>query len=277
MGEYEFPRVKIGDLSVSRMIIGTNNVLGGSHRTQARDLHIKQIFQGKEEVADLIETYLHNGVDTIIGCLQRAPHVIDGIKLVQDRTGKKIHYMELGIFDMSDSAEGRRNAEAFMRKCRNNGCEIFLPLHNCVEQLLNRHTRKIERISDYLSMIRELGMIPGLSSHMPEVIEYTDENGYDVEVYIQIYNAIGFLMQVEIETIHSFIWHAKKPVLIIKPMAAGHLNPFVGLSFVWNTIRSQDMVAVGCMTPEEAGEVIEISRSIFEHRPPNIPGRLHQY
>jgi hypothetical protein len=178
---------------------------------------------------------------------------------------------------MSDTPEARRDAEAFIRRCARAGCEVFLPLHCCVEQLVNKLTGKIDRIEDYLSMIRDNGMIPGLSAHMPEVIQYADENEYDVETYIQIYNAIGFLMQVEIETVHRIIWEAKKPVLTIKPMAAGHLNPFVGLSFVWNTIRPQDMVAAGCMTPEEAREAVEISLAALEHRLPNVEGRLHQY
>ncbi|MDR2618040.1 MAG: hypothetical protein LBC62_04135 [Treponema sp.] len=277
MSAQEFPRTVIGGLSVSRMIIGTNNVLGGSHRTEARDLHIKGIFSGKEEVARLLEAYLAHGVDTIIGCLINAPHVLDGIKLAEDRTGRKMHYIELGVFDMSNTPEARRDAEAFIRRCARAGCEVFLPLHICVEQLLNKLTRKIDRIEDYLSMIRANGMIPGLSAHMPEVIQYADENEYDVETYIQIYNAIGFLMQVEIETVHRIIWEAKKPVLTIKPMAAGHLNPFVGLSFVWNTIRPRDMVAAGCMTPEEAHEAVEISLAALERRLPDVNGRLHQY
>ena len=120
-------------------------------------------------------------------------------------------------------------------------------------------------------------MIPGLSAHMPEVIQYADENEYDAETYIQIYNAIGFMMQIEIETVHRIIWQAKKPVLTIKPMAAGHLNPFVGLNFVWNTIRPQDMVAVGCMTSDEVHEVAEISRAALDRRFPEVEGRLHQY
>ena len=36
-------------------------------------------------------------------------------------------------------------------------------------------------------MIRENGMVPGLSEHMPEMIVFSDLNGYDVETYI--YNA----------------------------------------------------------------------------------------
>ena len=277
MNDTEFPRTKIADLSISRMIIGTNNVLGGSHRTKARDMHIKGLFQEKEAVAQLIETYLEYGVDTIIGLIVETPFLVDGIKLAQDRKGKKVNCIQLGIFDVSDTAQARKEADAYMKRCKDIGCDIFMPLHNRVEELLNKHTKKIDRINDYLEMIRSNDMIPGLSAHMPEVIQYADENEYDVETYIQIYNAIGFLMQIEVETVHRIIWHAKKPVITIKSMAAGHLNPFVGLNFSWNTIRPQDMIAVGCMTSDEVHEVVEISRAALERRFPHTQGRLRQY
>ena len=49
-------------------------------------------------------------------------------------------------------------------------------------------------IGKYTKMIRERGMIPGLSTHMPESVGYADKMGADLETYIQIYNAAGFLM-----------------------------------------------------------------------------------
>jgi hypothetical protein len=80
-------------------------------------------------------------------------------------------------------------------------------------------------------------------------------------------------MQVEVEYIHSVIWSAKKPVMTIKPMAAGRLSPFVGLTFSFATVRPCDMVTVGCLTPQEAAEDIEIGLAALERRPPNLAGR----
>jgi len=62
-------------------------------------------------------------------------------------------------------------------------------------------------------------------------------------------------------------------VMTIKPMAAGRVSPFVGLSFSWATIRPCDLVTVGCFTPEEAVEDVEISRAAIERRRPDIEGR----
>ena len=138
---------------------------------------------------------------------------------------------------------------------------------------MNKNTETMDRLPDYLEMIREAGMIPGLSAHMPEVVQYSDANGYDVETYIQIYNCLGFMMQVEIESVAKIIHAAKKPVIAIKPVAAGRTTPFVGLNFAYNTLREQDMVAIGCFNEDEAAEDIEIAFAALERRLPHIEAR----
>lgn len=277
MSETVFPRTSIGTMSCSRMIMGTNNIMGGSHRTKARDEHILDINANPEAVSKIVETYLEYGVDTLIGVIAGHNYMMDGIHLAEQRTGKKVNTIQLAVFDPSNTKEAYKETAELFDSYKEAGIDAVFPLHYVVEQLVDKGAQKINRIEDYLYMIRERGMIPGLSAHMPEIITYTDLHHYDVESYIQIYNCAGFMMQVEIETVNNLIWQAKKPVLTIKPMAAGHLNPFVGLTFVWNTIRPQDMVAVGCMTPGEVRETVEYSMAAIEHRHPDVAGRLHQY
>jgi len=116
-------------------------------------------------------------------------------------------------------------------------------------------------------LIRERGMVPGLSTHVPETVVYADETGLDVETYIQIFNSMGFLMQLEVDWVARIIHNAKKPVITIKPMAAGQLRPYQALTFSWNAIRDCDMVTVGTMAPEEAQELVDLSLAILERRP----------
>jgi hypothetical protein len=66
--------------------------------------------------------------------------------------------------------------------------------------------------------------------------------------------------------VQKVIHEARLPVTTIKPMAAGRLMPYVGLPFVWSTLRDRDLVTVGTLTPDEAKECIEISRAALEHR-----------
>ncbi|NMB46589.1 MAG: hypothetical protein GX998_09300 [Firmicutes bacterium] len=269
----KFPRTTVGGLSVSRMIIGTNWFCGFSHQTPARDTYIKENILDRKVIADILEVFFRSGVDTIMGILADFPVLIDAIKEAEDRTGVHCIKIDTPIINIADTDSGRAEAEALIDQAAKLGVEICMPHHVSVEQLIDKGDKKIRRLDDYTKMIRERGMIPGLSAHMPEVLLYADANNNDVETYIQIYNAAGFLMQVEIDWINNVIWNAKKPVMTIKPMAAGRVPPFVAFNFVWNTIREQDMVTVGTMSPQEAAEVIELSMAILNKRRPEVAVR----
>ena len=255
------------------MIIGTNWMLGWSHRGPASDHQIVNKFCDGEKAYPMLKTFLDRGVDTIMGPLQQEPVMQEAVRVAQEKSGKKLILIDTPIINVDDNEAARREARATIRRSRDCGATFCLVHHSSAEQLVNKNKHIIDRLPDYLDMIRQEGMIPGLSAHMPELVTYSDENEYDVQTYIQIYNAMGFLMQVEVETVNQIIHNAKKPVMTIKPMAAGRTTPFVGLNFVWNTIRPCDLVTVGCFDPEEAEEDIEISMAAIERRMPNIGKR----
>jgi hypothetical protein len=273
MSEVLFPRTTVDGISVSRMIIGTNWILGYSHTGAAADTLIKNKHNCRNATADMLEVFLENGVDTIMGPLNVQPMLLDAMKLAEDNTGRALIRIDTPIINVDDSPAARKEAWDVIADCKAKGAAICFPHHSSAEQLVCKNTQTIDRLPDYLKMVRDNGMVPGLSAHMPELIVYSDLNEYDVQSYVQIYNCMGFLMQVEIEYIHKVIWNAKKPVMTIKSMAAGRVSPFVGLNFSWATLRPQDMVTVGCLTPEEACEDIEISLAAFEHRAPDLEGR----
>lgn len=269
----DFPRTKVAGISLPRLIIGCNWVSGFSHQGPARDAMILEKHHSPESVADIFEVFLQQGVNACLGLFGVDKDLHRAVLLAQERTGKQMILLDEPVLNMENTPAARKEAEAEIKKCAQRGATFCLPLHSCVEELLNRGTKTIDRLPDYLAMIRDAGMIPGLSAHMPEVIQYTDLNEYDVETYIQIFNCLGFLMQVEIESVVKIIHSAKKPVLTIKPCAAGRTTPLVGLNFAYNTIREQDMVCIGCLDKSEAEEDIEYARAAIERRLPNIRTR----
>lgn len=273
MSDLLFPRTEVAGVSLSRMIIGTNWVLGWSHRSPAQDHQIKRKFSDGEKVYPLIKTFLDHGIDTIMGPLQQERVLQEAVQYAQEQSGKKLIVVDTPVINVDDNPIARQQARETIRRSKECGATFCLVHHSSAEQLVNKNKRTIDRLPDYLDMIRQEGMIPGVGAHMPEIIVYSDENEYDVETYIQIYNCAGFLMQVEVESVNRIIHEAKKPVMTIKSMAAGRVSPFVGLNFSWNTIRPCDMVTVGCFDPEEAEEDIEISLAALERRMPQIGRR----
>jgi hypothetical protein len=250
------------------MIIGSNWFLGYSHTSAAKDKFIKSLMT-PARMADIMEVFVHAGVDTFMGLIQ-APGARDAVTETEQRTGKKLTVISTPAINVGDSAEAMGETERIIAKEAALGVSVCMPHTTSTDQLVDQRLRRIKNMDVYCRMIRQHGMVPGLSTHMPESIVYADESGLDVATYISIYNAAGFLMHLEVDWIHRLIWKAKRPVITIKPMAAGRLLPLVGLGFVWATLRDCDMVTVGTMTPDEAKEVIEISLSILERRADNV-------
>lgn len=262
--EKMFPRTEVAGISLPRMLIGTNWMAGWSHRTPAADQMIVNTHSDSGEICRMLETNLEYGVDAIMGLFDITPIIVEAIETTKDKTGKDIIMIDTPIINIEDSADGRREAEKMIKRSKELGATFCLIHHSSVEQLVNKGQSKIDRLDDYTRMIRDAGLIPGLSAHMPELIMYSDINHYDVETYIQLYNCLGFLMQMEVEIVNQAIQNAKKPVMTIKPMAAGRTTPFVGLNFAWATLRDCDMVTVGCLNERETREDIEISLAALE-------------
>lgn len=268
----EFPRTVVGGISLSRLIIGSNWFLGYSHTSLAKDRFIKE-YQTRERIVEVMSVFLERGVDVVMG--PPNPLLAEAVRATEDRVGRKLYMILTPGFNLlprtDDEPRGLMDQEpedAF-DLCREMGATFCMP-HQCVtDALIDRRAGIIRDIDRYTRMIRERGMIPGLSTHMPEAIVYADRQGADVASYIQLYNAAGFLLQVETDWVMRIIRDAAKPVMTIKPLAAGRILPPVGLAFVWSTIREQDMVTIGCTTPDEAREAIDLSLDFLSRRLPD--------
>ena len=268
-----FPRTTVAGVSLPRLLIGSNWIFGWSHKGAAADFFIKEQHSTLDATLSVLNAFLQYGIDAWMGPFSSHPEALEKIKGVQDKTGKKLILIDTPVLNVDNNTEARKEAEAIIKTSAEIGSAFCLIHHSSCEQLVNKNKKTMDRLSDYTDMIRQAGLIPGLSAHMPEIIQYSDLNGYDVETYIQIFNCLGFLMQIEVESVIKIIHEAKKPVITIKAMASGRTTPYVGLTFNWSVLRPQDLVTVGCISEHEVHEDVEISFAALERRLPNIEGR----
>lgn len=269
----QFPRTMVGGVSLPRILIGTNWLLGWSHTGAAADKAIQERYQKPEDFYPVFRAYLDHGINAVMGPISSIPLALNAVRYAEQKYGQKIIIIDTPALDVDDTPEARAKANATVKNSAASGCTFCLIHHTSQEQLVNKNKEEITRLPDYLAMIRDAGLIPGLSAHMPEAILYSDKNEYDVETYIQIFNCMGFLMQVEVEAVAKIIRNAKKPVMTIKPFAAGRTTPFIGLNFNWNVLRPCDMITIGASTELEAREDIEYSFAALERRAPDVEGR----
>jgi hypothetical protein len=254
-----FPRTTIGGVSVPRLVCGCNSFLGYSHISDARDKHIKALFDKPSKMADVVEIFARNGCDAFLS--GPTEFVANALAEVEQRTGVKMLWL---------ATPGAPNMDEWKQKvdqCKKWNATFILPHQATTDPRLDPIGRCLKpELVEYLKYVREVGLVPGLSTHTPQSIVCSDVSGADVETYLQPYNAAGFFCQVETDWVAKVIRDAKKPVVVIKPLACGRLLPPTGFTFVWNTIRDCDLVAVGTMSTYEAESDIELCRSILEHR-----------
>lgn len=266
----DFPRTTVGGISLPRLICGSNWLLGFSHTSAAKDRFIKELFDTPAKAAKVIEVFARNGCNAFMS--MESDFVRQALDEVEQRTGREMLWI---VTPHWRSYDGDWNTPGTLDDWKHT-CETVKALrgqfcfpHQCTtDGLLDRRDRKLmPELAELLRIVREFDLVPGLSTHTPESVVCADNHGEElVEAYIQPYNAAGFLCQVETDWIGRIIRDAKKPVMTIKPLAAGRLLPPTGLAFVWSTIRDCDMVTVGTMSTYEAEEVIEISRAQLERR-----------
>ena len=81
---------EVGGISLPRMLIGSNWILGYSHTGPAADEMITTHHASPENVAALLDAYMQYGIDAIMapGFPEDSP-LRQGMKIVEEKYGKK--------------------------------------------------------------------------------------------------------------------------------------------------------------------------------------------
>jgi len=80
----DFPRTTVGGVSLPRLIIGTNWLLGYSHSSPAKDKFIKE-YQTRERMAAIFKTFMARGVNAVMAPLSEP--LEQAIRDAEDATG----------------------------------------------------------------------------------------------------------------------------------------------------------------------------------------------
>lgn len=170
------PTVPFGHYNISRMIVGGNPFSGNSHVSREMD----------EEMMDYFTT--DNVKKTLRGCeaqgvnamqLRADKHITRIIREYRQEGGK-MQWIAQTCPELGDFGGGVRGAMNF--------APIAIYHHGTVADNLYKEG-KIDEIKRRLAVIRETGALVGLGTHMPELVEYSEEHGFDVDFYMTcVYN-----------------------------------------------------------------------------------------
>ncbi|MHA1733294.1 MAG: hypothetical protein ACTSU5_15210 [Promethearchaeota archaeon] len=257
----KFPKVKLEKLEISKIVCGTNPFLGISHFTVSRDLFLKEYFTADRVVE--IMSYLQEefGVNAVISSPR--DEIAQAIEKVEEETGERYQWLCTPSNSRVTARGLERDLHQQIQWCADNGVAVCMPHRSYTDQHMVVAEGRIDGIEDYLAQIRDLGMVPGLSTHYYETLKIVKKRDYDVSLVVQPVNTLGFQSNIEVNTLANIIRSFDRQVIAIKPFAAGRLLPEVGLNFTLNNIKENDLVAMGVDNIQNADYDCQVALGIL--------------
>jgi hypothetical protein len=244
------PKVDLESMSISRLVCGTNAFCGISHFTVSRDMFLRE-YLTQDRIVEIMTFILQEfGVNAIISSPR--DHIYEAIQTVQKETGEKYHWICTPSSARETATDLPPNMAGQVQWCADHEVSVCMPHRSYTDAKMDTMTMEIEGIEEILADIRDHGMIPGLSTHYYDVIRICDLRNYDVSLIVQPLNVQGFQSNIEVNTLIAAIHGTKRQILNIKPLAAGRIEPEIGLNFSLNNIKPNDFVACGFSCIQDA-------------------------
>ncbi len=170
------PTVKLGEYEITRLIIGGNPFSGNSHVSNELSEEMEDYFT-TENVKKTLFRCEECGINTMQ--LRGDKHIFRIMREYRSEGGK-MHWI-------AQTAPEFQPYENNIRQIIKNK-PIAIYHHGTTTDALFKKG-EYEEIKRRLKIIRETGKQVGLGTHMPKVIEYAEENKWDVDFYMAcVYN-----------------------------------------------------------------------------------------
>jgi len=268
------PQVSLGSHSVSRLICGSNPFNAGSHLSSFVNLQMRQYYTA-EQILKTLRRCQQVGVN----CWQSVVANCDLYRRFIEEGGR-MHYISLTGDD-----------PACLETLADAGC-IGVAYHGEHMDRLFKDGQ-LDRAEDYLKRIRDSGLLVGVATHMPAVVDAVESKGWDVDFYMTcVYERHRSAADLERMLGHvpirpgevylsddpprmfKAMRQTTRPCLAFKILAAGRLSDrpeWVEQAFreTFRSIKPNDAVIVGIYDrySDQAAECAELVRRFGADRP----------
>jgi len=245
------PQIRLGPHSVSRLICGANPFNGGSHLSVFVNHEMREYY-----TAEQILKTLRRCQEVGVNCWQSGPGGNWELYRRFIEEGGKMHFLAIAADDPDA-----------IKTMAGGGC-IGIAYHGETADQLFKAGR-LDQAKDYLKQVRDAGLLVGVSTHMPDVVDYVESKGWDVDYYMTcVYERHRTAAELEKllgqapipvgevylpddpPRMFEAMRHAARPCLAFKILAAGRLSErpeWVEQAFgeTFQSIKPNDAVIVG--------------------------------
>jgi len=258
------PTARLGKFEISRLILGSNPFYGYSHASRLLDQHMRE-WGTPDNICTALAEAGRNGINTFQ--TNGDERAVTDIRLHRERGGK-----------LQVIALIRQKPEDAVKDMS----PIAVSHHGELTDVAFRQ-QKMDDVREFTKRARQTGVLVGVSTHKPEVIEYIEERGWDVDFYMgcvynrtrtpdEIRKLLGELplpagelyLEKDLERMFAVMRRTRKTCFAFKILAAGRVagSP-ESLDAAFRTalaaIKPQDCVIVGAY-PRFKNEIEENAR-----------------
>jgi len=268
----DMPQIAFGKYSLSRLIVGSNTINGGSHLSRFVNMQMKNYFTTERILEHLTECQ-QLGINT----WQSGPSNLNWYKMLQEQR-TSMNFISLGC-DAEDRPNMLEDAVA---------SGVIGIAHHGEHTDSSFKNGKINLVREYCKRVRESGTMVGVSTHMPDVMKHILDEDWDVDFFMccvyerhrthqELMKLLGDVpipvSEVYLENdpprMFEMMRQTDKPCLAFKILAAGRLcdkQETVEQAFksTFQQIKPNDAVIVG-MYPEYEDQVSLNVQYVKEH------------
>jgi len=261
------PRGKIGNLEVSRLILGGNLL---THFTHSRDLkyvyNLAAHYNTDEKILETLATAEANGINTLT--IHNPPHPMSVLRKYRKEMGGKIQWIVCPTAKVEpDMVQYRQQVQELIQ----DGCEAIYLWGVHADSLVSQG--KMDLVAKAVELVKEYKVPSGVGGHSLEVPMACEKYGIKADFYIKTFHSHSYPTAPKPEQIvkphcdvpgywcanpqetMDFMKSVNKPWIAFKTMAAGAIPPKQAFRYAF--MHGADFVLAG-MFDYEIGEDVKL-------------------
>jgi hypothetical protein len=255
------PKIRLGAIEVSRLILGSNPFFGFHHGDpHGTDEQMRQYYTD-ERIMQVLDEAAQQGITAVW-----SPPYDKWTRLWDDyqQRGGKLRIW-IGQPDYGDMKEN-------ITKCAKSGAKAV-----CIQGAIAGDAireGKHELVKGWLEQIRGLGLPAGMASHYPEALLEAERRGLPAEWYHLTIGVPDTFTQSDREKSLETIANLDKPVVAFKVLGAGRFTPQDAFPHVLGKLRRKDGLCVGVFPakdPDQLEENATLARQLTQARRIDVP------
>ncbi len=165
------PTIDFFGHQVSRLICGGNPLSGISHVSAELDWEMTEYYT-MPNLMRLLGDCQAQGINTF---QSRGDRHQMRMYLEHRQAGGRMHWIAQSASEFADIPANIRQIARF---------KPIAIYHHGTHTDNSWHTGRIDAVRDLIKLIKDLGLPAGLGSHIPEVVEYAEEHGWETDFYM---------------------------------------------------------------------------------------------